>query len=172
MALRRILESKEEYVQPDDLPWANVYVKQVTDMSTVYVVKAVIAFDTGLMVITPCFKAFIHEGSQLHKFLVEALEVFVNQEHGTIDLMVVTLKKKGKVDVMIDDEAQSHMWHKTEQKYVQVLKGKVESEELAEENPFLAGMGLRNSARKAKTDEQGGVLEAQSKVSRRGIKAV
>jgi hypothetical protein len=172
MALRRIIQSQEEYVQPDDLPWANVYVKQVTDMDISYVVKAMIAFDSGLMVITPCFKAFIHEGSQLHKFLIEALEIFVTQEYGAVDLMFVVLRKKGKIDVMVDDEVRSHMWHKLENKYVQVVRGEVSSEQLADPNPFLAGMGLRSDARKTETIQQGGVPKIESKVSRRGIKAV
>jgi hypothetical protein len=172
MALKRVLQSSEEYVQPDDLPWANVYVKTVTNMEIAYAVKAMIAFDSGLMVITPCFKAFIHEGSQLHKFLVEALEVFLKQDKGTIDLMVVMLKKKGKIDVMTDDEVQSAYWHKTENKYVQVPQGKIQEEETSDVNPFLAGMGLRKRACAAETIEQDSVLETLPKASRRGMKAV
>jgi hypothetical protein len=172
MALKRILQSSEEYVQPDDLPWANVYVKAVTDMEIAYVVKAMIAFDSGLMVITPCFKAFIHEGSQLHEFLVEALEVFLKQDKRTIDLMVVMLKKKGKIEVMTDDEVKSAHWHKTENKYVQVPQGKMQEEETSDVNPFLAGMGLRNRVRTTETIEPGGVLKTLPKASRRSIKAV
>jgi hypothetical protein len=172
MALKRILTSSDEYVQTDELPWANVYVKSVTDMEITYFVKALIVFDSGLMVITPCFKAFIHEGSKLHEHLMEALEIFIQQPRGTLDEMVAVLRKKGKIELLTDDSRKVGHWHKTENKYVQVYIGKADEENKAV-NPFLAGMGLLGSHTHATASvEPSGVPKAVSKTSGKAARDV
>jgi hypothetical protein len=171
MALHRILISEELYVQPKDLPWANEYVKGVEDLGITYFVKSFTVYESGLMAITPCFKAYIHKGTSLHKHLMEALEVFVQQPKGSIDEIVLELMKKGKVNVLTDDERKSAHWFKHENNYVQVYQGTAKEENIASINPFLAGMGLHSRTGACETVEQGSVLNIAPKASRRATRA-
>jgi len=161
MTVKKLIQSEESYVESTDLPWANVYVKEVTDYSTLYFVRQAITFTSGIMVITPCFKAFMHENTSVHKHLLEALEVFVQQPPNTLDQVLVTLGKKGKIELVTDDEVKTGRWIKTENKYVQVYKGNVGEEETAGTNPLLAGMGLRN--RESAREKKGVVSESKAR---------
>lgn len=168
MALKRILQSEDMYAQPEDLPWANVYVKTAEDLTITYFVKAFFAYDSGLMVVTPCFKGFIHTGTQLHQHLIEALPVFVEQPARTLDELVATVGKKGKIQLLTDDSRKASHWiyYATDSKYVQVYAGTAEEENILKSNPFLAGMGLRN-ARTEEEEQQDNVPKAQPKAARK-----
>lgn len=166
MALKRILATSENITNWDDLPWANVYIKEKPDLDITYPVRQVIQFDSGLMILTGCFKCFVHEGSKLHEYLIEALEVFINQPKGTLDEMIVMLRLKGKFDLFLDDEKQTGYWNKTENKYVQVYSGSIQKENVLDGNPFLAGMGVRTPAR-AEDEGEGGNSKSLPKAAKK-----
>jgi hypothetical protein len=172
VGLKRILQDEELYRQPEDLPWANIYVKSVTDLSITYFVKALYVYESGIMVILPCFKGFIHSGTQLHKHLLEALDVFVVQPKDTIDEMVAVLCKKGKIDLCTDDTRKAAYWMKTENKYAQIYRGGVTDENISKSNPFLAGMGLLVSPKEDNERDEGGNDKTNPKTSRKSSRAV
>lgn len=172
MVLKRILQDEQLYLQPEDLPWANVYAKTVTDFSITYFVKALYVYDSGIMVILPSFKGFIHSGTQLHKHLLEAVDVFVEQPRGTLDEMVAVLGKKGKIELCTDDTRKVGYWMKADNKYTQVYQGGVLDENISKSNPLLAGMGLRVSPEQDNKGEKDSNGKTHSKASSRSTRAV
>lgn len=154
----------------DTLPWANVFAKSVTDYEEVYFVTGIKPFDTGLMVMTGYFKGYIHKGTKIHDYLLEALAVWVKLDYDSVDTLLVQVNRKGKLTLVQDDESKSHMWHDSDGMYSQ-FAGKILQMEEEESNPFLAGMGL-HVLRESKSDveDTSSSEKSQLPASRRGRK--
>jgi hypothetical protein len=151
----------------DTLPWANVFAKSVSDYDEAYFVTGIRPFDSGLMIMTGYFKGYIHSGSKLHDHLLEALKIWVTLDYGSVNTLLVQVSRKGKLTLVQDDESKTHMWHSSDNMFSQ-FAGKILELEDMEENPFLAGMGLRNACtHAAETEQSDGVPKTLPKGSRK-----
>lgn len=138
-----------------DLPWANEYAKNVQDFDVVYLVVSIVDLDTGLMVLTKGFKGYIYSGTQLHSFLLEAVKVYA-QEQSPVPNLLVKINKRGKLEVLRDNEETCGKWLHSEGKYTQVQNDLFKDIPENKENPFLAGMGVRKGrVRGKKADSPG-----------------
>jgi len=123
----------------ENLPWANKWARGRDDCEELRDVLFCQVYDSGIMVVTKEYKAYIHEGSSLHENLMEALEVW-RQEKGETFYLRCRVNRKGKPEVGIDDEKRNHRWVYSENRYTQVskkLEEPVEPEKSS--NPLLAG---------------------------------
>lgn len=140
------VESADDLIE--QLPWGNKWVRHNEDYASPRDVYLCHQYDTGIMVVTLEYKAYIHEGSTLFAHLAEALSVWAKSKEPTNVLQVV-LNKKGKAMVGLDEERVNHRWNYSEGRYTQVSKkseaGKVKD---TSSNPLLAGSGVRTIADK------------------------
>lgn len=141
MALIPLTTSGDGHTSDRDLPWLNVYSKGKKYDDTMYEIRSISEYDSGLMVCTRFFKSYIHVGSKTHKQLLEALEVFVQMRTAT-GLMIGKIPAYKELELFVDNERLNHYWHKTENKYVQVLVSDDSDSTEDTDNPFLAGMGV------------------------------
>lgn len=145
MAFKPLFEKVGGNINPDDVPWGNVYAKKNKDYEEPRLIHYIREYDNGLMVITFRYKAYFHVGQTDHTQLLEALQVWSStQELGQALLCV--LDKRGKPCVGYDEDQPETYWHHSESDYVQVPK-KEFTEVLKKEvvNPLLAGRGVRNT---------------------------
>jgi hypothetical protein len=170
MALKQFGGEANDVPQPDDLPWANVWKKKNEDYNEPRPVWAVIEFDTGLMVTCREYKGYVHEGTTVHEQLLEAVKAFNEDKHEE-NLMVVRVNKKGKIEVLIDDEIQCHRWYKTENRFVQLQKGDDSEKPQKQANPFLAGRGVQTRVPVEKSNNGGSTSNVPSEAPRKGKKA-
>lgn len=141
MALKPLNKPEDTFDPGKELPWLNVFAKSNKDSEVEYDIRSILQFDSGLMVCTRLFKSYVHEGTNAHKYLLEALDVFVDMYSPT-GVMVGKIYVRKRLDLFIDDERLNHYWHKTENKYVQVLVTDDCDRDEDTGNPFLAGMGV------------------------------
>lgn len=137
----------------DDLPWANVWKKTVEDYAEPRPIWTVDVYGTGLMIKCKEYRGYIHEGTKLHDYLLEALTVY-HKEKTSEDLLMVKVNKKGKIEIVVEDEVKCRRWLRNEDRFVQVMNGENLKSEEKEVNPFLAGRGVPN-ARTAGEGEEG-----------------
>jgi hypothetical protein len=169
MALKQIGGESGNVPQPDDLPWANVWKKTNEDYNSPRPVWMIIEFDTGLMVMCHEYKGYIHDGTTVHEQLLEALEVF-HADKQEENLMVVRVNRKGKIEVLLDDEVQCHRWYKTENRFVQLQKGDNSTEPKKQANPLLAGRGVQTRVPVEKSDDGRGAPNIPAETPRKGRK--
>lgn len=126
-----------------DLPWANVWRKSnldtAADPRTVHTVRV---YDTGIMVTTFEYKAYLHVGTQQYADLLEAVQVWVKEKsYGTP--LLCSVNKAGKPILGLDEDQPKAYWHCTENLYVQVSKRPLEEQKKGKAvNPLLAGRGV------------------------------
>ena len=138
MTLRKF-GTEVDIIDPMDLPWVNVWRKGAVDPDAPRVVWMIVKCETGLMVCTTEYKGYIQQERKVYPELLEAIETFVSDKQPE-QLMYVAPRGKKDIEILIDDEKQSHRWQKTENRYVQVQKGSMgKQEEEKPVNRFLAG---------------------------------
>lgn len=146
MAFKHIIPPSGDELQ-DSLPWYNVWRRSADEPYEPYTVLFCQVFDTGIMVICPHYKGYIHEGTRLHSHLLEALQHWVKLAGSTPILQVVG-DRKGRITVGIDDEEVNHRWIRSENRYTQIRKKSEEStKEEVSVNPLLAGSGVLTGVR-------------------------
>lgn len=132
----------------DVLPWANKWVKTADDYTEPRRVEACQVYDTGILVATQEYKAYIHEGTTLYAHVVEALKVWT-LEGKQFPSLEVRVNKKGKPELGLNEDVLNHRWFKAENRYVQIAKKlEAELEEDTSVNPLLAGSGVHTIAGK------------------------
>lgn len=131
----------------ESLMWANKWVKTSSDYKEPRVVMHCHLYESGLMIITQDYKAFVHEGSETFNVLKEALKTWHESEEETFSL-VVKLTKKGKAELGINDEEITHKWLFSEGRYTQLRKQQTDGGLVAgKANPLLAGGRVQNKQR-------------------------
>lgn len=99
----------EDVPSSQDLPWVNEYLLQEGSVNDASFVKNVRLCETGLLIIATDFKGFLFKRSQIYKFLLEAIEVWVSNTTINYPLYAVTCKG-GKLSLAIEDTEAPSIW--------------------------------------------------------------
>lgn len=147
MAFKPISQQGESVTDHDELPWANVWRRTCVNPELPRLVHYVRKYDSGLMVVTYEFKAYVHVGTQQYTDLLEALQVWTDSKTSEPSLFCL-VNKRGKPVLGIDEDKPNHRWVHSEDTYAQVTKGSVSQAKAGvRENPLLAGRGVQSTAR-------------------------
>jgi len=107
MALRLIEVQTET---SGDLPFLNkLGTEFVALVGTNWFIREIIVCETGYLVITAKFKAFIFKDSTMFGFLKQALEVWTTKQEPSYPLFAEVLQTK-KITLAVDDEALDSFW--------------------------------------------------------------
>lgn len=117
MVLRRIDNTP---VSEGEKPFLNKMTAEdfraIVDKS--FFIREVIICDSGYLILTSVFKAFIFGDSEMHKFLTEALIHWTTLVEPSYPLFAVVLPTK-KITLAIDDDASDSTWILSGIRYVQ-----------------------------------------------------
>lgn len=116
MALRRI---ETEVSSDGNLPFLNKMGQDFDSLvSTNWFIREVISCDSGYLVLTTKFKAFIFRDSAMYTFLAEALNVWTDRNEPSYPLFAEVLRTK-KITLAVDDEALTSNWTVSGLRYIQ-----------------------------------------------------
>lgn len=148
MAFEPLSKPKDGFFDPDNLPWANEYVKDNLKEEKPYPVKFLKRTDSGYMIVTERYKAMAKEGSSNFVNIEGALPTWLEIKTDLPGLFVM-LKGRREVILGIDQEIRTHLWHTSEERHIQVLKKEAEgTTEAISSNPLLAGVGVHTASEK------------------------
>lgn len=145
MAFKPLTVKGDDSFDIQDLPWGNVYVKKSTDYEDPRIIHCIKKYDSGLMVVTYVYKAYLNVGENGYTDLLEAVQAWsVQKVFGTALLCV--LNKRGKPSVGLDEDQPKTTWYHSEGTYTQVAKEPItKTLERERVNPLLAGRGVQGT---------------------------
>lgn len=121
----------------EDLPWAKEWMKGVLNPSEPKEVFTIYAGDKGLLVLTGDYKHFIFKKQSVAKYLLEALEVWVQEQKAVDPLVGCCINKQ--VQLGLDHEGKKIYWHKDDSKFYSVRADDTPSTKQSPgKNPFLS----------------------------------
>lgn len=130
-------DSFDEYVQ--NLPWGNKWLRGERAVNEMLPVLGVLKYDTGLMVVTKFYKAYLKVGEYGYAHLLEALKVWAESKESVFPLFCV-LSKKGFPKLAVNDELLNKRWNFYGDRWMQQFSPEVdEGKKEPEVNPLLAG---------------------------------
>lgn len=146
MTIRRIDVDVEKN---GDRPFLNKITNGFESLvGTNWFIHEVVLCDTGYLIITAEFKAFIFKDSQMFSFLKQALDVWTQQNDLSYPLFAEVLKTK-KITLAVDDEAMTSSWITSGSRYLQT-QNPLEHDSLTLErsNPLLPPTPIVSISRK------------------------
>lgn len=143
MALKK-LSPDNTFVDVNDLPWANVWIKTNDGNNDPKPIWMVLQYDGGLAVCCKEYRGYLKIGTTAYQDLLEALDLFTSSRLPENMLYVQVVGKK-QIEILVDDEKKSRMWNRTENRYVQVLESPIGKKSGERTNPLLAGRGVQST---------------------------
>jgi hypothetical protein len=136
MVLRTI---GEDISSTNDLPWVNEYLTQGGEINSASFVRNIRTCENGLLVLATDFKGFLFKRSQIHKFLLEAIEVWVSNTTINYPLYAIACKG-GKISLAVEDTEKPTVWIVEQKGILWEQKRKKDPDAglvLPKSNPFL-----------------------------------
>jgi len=148
MALKRIDVQLET---TGDLPFLNKLGDGFEALvGTNWFIRETIVCDSGYLVLTAKFKAFLFKDSAMYGFLSEALNVWCSSNDLSYPLFAEVLRTK-KITLAVDDEAFSSLWTTSGNKYIQSQSPlERDGQEPQVSNPLLPPTNVVSTSRKRK----------------------
>ena len=143
MVLKK-LTPEVQIIDPNELPWANVWIKTNENNNVPKVVWMVVEYENGYAVCCAEYKGYIKKRTTAFEDLEEALEEF-SKTKSPEPLMFVQIIGKKQIEILVDDEKQSYFWNVTENRFVQVLSDEIGKKSGKRTNPLLAGRGVQST---------------------------
>lgn len=119
----------------DRLPWLNEYIDIIQEETFTLTVNKLVFGTKGIIVITDCFKGFLFKDSRIHKFLADAMSVWITNAEIAYPLYAVV--EDGTMTLAIDDELPPINWVKDKNTYEVKRQKKGHIGSIPETNPFL-----------------------------------
>ncbi len=134
--MARWFDFDESPTTGDDLPWMKEYIPNPDYMLEGYEVEEVYPGDRGILLITAAFKAFLFKREKAYYFLLEALEVWVEDPTPPCNL-IIKHQKSGKVVLGVDENSHSYTWVLDGKRYVRRGKQDGTHPQETPSNPLL-----------------------------------
>lgn len=130
----------------NEVPWHNTYNKESEVVGQEVNVSHISVCNTGLLLQSSHFKAYIFKGEKLYDLMLEALDYYVaNPKESLPVMMVVTSSKQPNFGVEDSYEGDS-IWKKKEATYYFTSPGTMFVD--SSTNPFLPRTSTKKTARK------------------------
>lgn len=112
-------ESPED--QSNEVPWLRDFIESGGDYDSPIPVDVLVVGIKGILVLTHQYKAFVFKGSNLHKQVIEALEVYV-KETSPLPRLIACGHESGKVLLGLDHDDNTCSWKKDGSNYRQTYE--------------------------------------------------